>query len=198
MELGTYYSTVNKQEVIFTDIAAGVVFNKRLYFSVGMSFLNNDVISQQTIYNSSGSYDVNTQLKLHLFIINGEYVFFKSYPWVVSIVPIKIGIGNPYYEYVDPVEKERTQFNEHTVLTYNPQFYSSYNLGTLGNWKFLKWIGISGSVGYRFVAFSSKEIQEDLNSYTFSIGLKFYLDKIYDDVFPNGMFPKKEKDDEKK
>src|ERR1051325_11419981 len=59
LDLGSYNSIVNGQQAIFTDIAVGVCFNKRLYFTSGISVLNTEVISSQVIRNDSASYYVN-------------------------------------------------------------------------------------------------------------------------------------------
>ena len=182
VDIGTYNSIVSGQPVIFTDLAVGVVFNKRLYFSAGVSTLNTEVISPQVVNNNY----VNAKLNMLLFIGSAECVFYKDYPWIFSIIPLKVGIGNAYYEYISEPDKNRKRINEHTIFTYQPQFYNSFNI--------LKWIGVSGSMGYRFTPFSSSQIHKDLDSFTYSIGIKLFLDPIYDAVFPNGIFQKKKTD----
>lgn len=185
VDLGSYNSIVNGQPAIFTDIAFGVAFNKRLYFSAGISTLNTEVLSSQIISNASGSYAVNAKLNMVLFIGSAEYVFWKGYPWIFSVIPLKVGVGHAYYEYISEPDQKRMRINEHTIITYNPQIYCSFNI--------LTWIGLSSSLGYRFTPFSSAQIHRDLDSFTYSFGIKLFLDPIYDAVFPNGIFKKKKK-----
>jgi hypothetical protein len=190
LDLGAYNSNINDQHVLITDVSVGVVFNKRIYLSAGRSFLNTNVYSDQTVYNSAGvPYTTTAELKTEIYIITAEYVFWKSYPLIVSVIPFKVGIGNAHYEYISEPDKKWTRVNENTIVTYHPQFYASCNI--------LTWIGISGSVGYRFVPFSAKQYHSDLASYTYSYGVKFFLDPIYDFFFPNGICKKKKKEETK-
>ena len=185
VDIGSYNSIVNGQPAIFTEVAFGVSFNKRLYFSAGLSELNTEVISPLIIPTSGGSYPVNAKLNMTLFIASAEYLFWRGYPWIFSIIPFKIGIGNAYYEYISEPDKHKLRANEQTMVTYQPQFYSSYNV--------LTWIGFSGSLGYRFTPFASSQIHKDLDSFTYSVGIKLFLDPIYDAIFPHGIFKKKSK-----
>jgi hypothetical protein len=189
LDIGSYNSIVNEHPAIFTDFAAGVCFNKRFYFSAGISLLNTEVISSQTIHTDTSEYPVNAKLHMILFIASGEYVFWKDYPWIFSLIPLKVGVGHAYYEYISEPDKQLKHINEHTILTYNPQLYSSYNI--------LNWFGLSGSIGYRFTPFSSSQIHSDLDSFTYSFGMKLFLDPIYDAVFPNGIFHRKKTNDVK-
>jgi hypothetical protein len=118
-----------------------------------------------------------------LFIFSGEYVFARDYPWTFSVIPFYMGVGNAYYQYISESDKKLIDINEHTIVTYQPQLTASYNI--------LKWVGLGGSVGYRFTPFAPGQIHTDVESFTYSFGLVFFLDPIYKAVFPNGIFKKK-------
>src|SRR3954464_47783 len=72
LDLGTYNSNVNEQHVLITDLSAGVVFNRRIYLSVGRSFLNTEVNTQLTAYNSAGAYSTLARLQLNMYIATAE------------------------------------------------------------------------------------------------------------------------------
>ncbi len=179
IDIGSYNSIVSGQPAIFTDLLFGISYHRRVYFSAGISVLNTEVITPQIINNEP----VTAKLNMGLFVLSAEYVFSRDYPWIFSVIPFKLGIGNAYYQYISEPDKKLMTINEHTILTYQPQLTASYNIFT--------WIGFGGSLGYRFTLFSPAPIRRDLDSFTYSFGVKLFLDPIYDAVFPHGIFGKK-------
>jgi len=183
IDLYSYNSVVNRQAALFTDLLLGVSFHKKIYLSAGFSGLSSNVVSEKTITDDSGSYTTNAKLNMGLFIVSTEYVFSRKYPWTFSVIPFKFGIGNAFYQYVDRQTKTITNLDTKKVILYQPQVTASYNV--------LKWIGFGASAGYRITIHSPLIIRKDLDSFTYSLGVKLFLDAIYDAVFPRGIFPAK-------
>jgi hypothetical protein len=92
-------------------------------------------------------------------------------------------VGTARYEYIRRSDKHRVSTASETVIIFQPELVGQYSV--------FRWIGLGASFGYRKTLYSSKNIRENFNSPTFSIGLKLFMDEIFKMTFPNGLKGKK-------
>lgn len=179
------FSSFIKQDIAtFSGIRAGLNFNRRIKFGIGyFTLINSSVVSPVLIEDDGPAYSTSGELNFHFFSINAEYIFYNKYPWQLSFIPFQIGLGRASYDYIRRSEDNRVSTDPESVFIYYPDFSAQYNI--------LNWLGGGASVGYRFTATGSQNIQEDLNSPTFSLTLKVFIDELYKMAFPHGLSGKK-------
>lgn len=184
LNIVNYNALISREFANFSGIRVGLSYNKRVRFGFGAFVLNgNSVVSSITVDQDSVSYVTNGELNYSYISASAEYIFYHVYPWQFSIVPYNLGVGWANYRYNRIVSHESTRTRSETIVTFQPELIAQYSV--------FRWIGIQGTFGYRTAVFSSKNIRENFNSPTFSIGLKLFLDEIYKIAFPNGLLKKK-------
>ncbi len=180
--LTQYNSFISNQAANVSGIRAGLEFNEKVRIAVGYSWLYSNVVDKISIAENDVSYQTNGQLKFHYVNTMFEYEFYSNYPWHIS-VPLVVGAGNSHYEYIDHNTHERLSTKNFPVVLFEPSVNASYNI--------IEWIGVSGGLGYRVALNSTKDFKKNFNSPIYVIQLKFFFDAIYKDVFPKGIFKKK-------
>ncbi|HRH64806.1 MAG TPA: hypothetical protein PLU53_00770 [Bacteroidia bacterium] len=179
-----YYGFISKDFANFSGLKFGLNYNKRVRFGFGLAALDaGTVVSEIGITEDSLSYTTNGELKFSFISASGEYVFYHLYPWQFSIIPYNLGVGTAGYEYIRRSDRQRVSTPSETVIFFQPELTGQYSI--------FRWIGVGASVGYRKTLYSSKNIRENFNSPTFSIGLKLFMDEVFKMTFPNGLKGKK-------
>lgn len=150
----------------------GIEFGNK--FSVGLSaHLMNEGDSHfyknYTVLSPDNT-PVTVQAHLQLFYIAyyAEYVFHSSEYWKFS-VPLQLGFGESNYKYsynfLDKVS------GRHLIVTYEPII--------AGEYKLIKWLSLTGEIGYRFLLIKNPAVPENFNSPTFSIGISIAYMELY-------------------
>ena len=131
--------------------------------------------------NASGNTDtVVSKLTLNYFIYYSDFIFYRTKHWQFSI-PFRIGLGNSYYMY--DYNGVKTKESKRYVFLYEPSVCLEY--------KFFKFFGLGAEVGYRFMLFNNKEIEEKFNYPVYNFSFLIYYSEIYKAVFPNSRLSKK-------
>jgi len=184
LNLQNYNSFISKDFANFTLLKFGLSYNKRVRFGFGASVLDGGaVVSEIEIDEDSIPYNTNGELKFSFISASAEYIFYHQYPWQFSLIPYNLGVGTARYEYIRRSDKHRVSTASETVIIFQPELVGQYSV--------FRWIGLGASFGYRKTLYSSKNIRENFNSPTFSIGLKLFMDEIFKMTFPNGLKGKK-------
>lgn len=184
INLQNYYGFISKDFANFTGLKFGLSYNKRVRFGFGVAGLDaGSVVSEIEIEEDTLSYTTNGELKFSFISASAEYIFYHQYPWQFSLIPYNLGVGTASYEYIRRSDRQRVSTPSETVIIFQPELTGQYSI--------FRWIGIGTSFGYRKTLYSSKNIRENFNSPTFSVGLKLFMDEIYKMVFPHGLTGKK-------
>ncbi|HNP49176.1 MAG TPA: hypothetical protein PKK99_02020 [Bacteroidia bacterium] len=179
-----YYGFISKDFANFSGLKFGLNYNKRVRFGFGVAALDaGSVVSSISIEEDSLAYTTNGELKFSFLSASAEYVFYHQYPWQFSIIPYNLAVGTAGYEYIRRSDHTRVSTPSETVITFQPELTGQFSI--------FRWIGLGASFGYRKTLYSSKNIRENFNSPTFSVGLKLFMDEIYKIAFPNGIGKKK-------
>jgi hypothetical protein len=184
-QLASFNSFVSSDFANFSGFRMGLNYNHRLRFGMGLLTLDgNAVVSAVTIEEGNIRYITNGQLRTTFLTFIGEYIFYTRYPWQFTVLPVQAGIGGAHYEYNSRLDtNRRVSTPDEFLFILQPEVTGQYNI--------VRWIGVTASVGYRFTAYSSRELREDFNAPAFSAGVKIFIDEIYKSLFPNGVFRKK-------
>jgi hypothetical protein len=107
-----------------------------------------------------------------------EYTFYEKDDWQISS-PLCLGYGRSYFEYFDKNNNRRSIYNHGVLIS---------DIGINAQYKVLKWVGLGGGVGYRFMLVSNPEIDTDFSSMVYSIRIKVFLGEIMKTIFPDADF----------
>jgi len=184
-QLTSFNSFVSSDFANFSGFRMGLNYNHRLRFGMGLLTLDgNAVVSAVSIREGDISYITNGQLKTTFLTFSGEYIFYSKYPWQFSAIPFQAGIGGAHYEYNSRLDtNRRVSTPDEFLFILQPELTGQFNI--------VRWFGLTANAGYRFTAYSSRELREDFSAPAFSAGVKIFIDEIYKRLFPNGIFRKK-------
>ena len=107
-------------------------------------------------------------LKFGYVVAFFEYNFYKSKYWSAEI-PVQIGLGKAQYDDVDLSITTASSW----IIIYEPAMTIEY--------KFLKYFGIGGGVGFRLAIKSNQQIKESFTAPEYILRFKIYFGDIYKD-----------------
>jgi len=168
------------------EIKLGLEFKKTLRLGIGFGELVSDIVADKSIVTELSGKDslVKAELSLSYFSLNSEYVFYDSKRWQIAM-PVGVGIGSSYFSYFERVKGEykTNRTDEGGVLIMVATGQATYRI--------LRWVGLSGGVGYRFALISNSKVQESFNSPVYVLKVRIFLGEIYKTVFPRGISGKR-------
>lgn len=160
--LGTRNSFITNQYAKVRDIKAGVTYNKQFTLALGYSWLNSDF--ETTLKNN-----VNAKLRMRYITPYMEYSFLEKNNIEVTI-PVHLGMGMSFYQ-----DENKKQYNKSFILTYEPAMTLTY--------RFFKYFGIGGGLGYRLMLVGNNSINENFTSPIYLVKFKLFFGDIYNDIF---------------
>ncbi|MFM7217043.1 MAG: hypothetical protein ACKO1U_03385 [Bacteroidota bacterium] len=165
----------------FFGFRMGLNYKRKIKFGMGFYSLQaNKVVSSINVMEAGNQRQTNGFLDARFFSITAEYIYYNRFPWQFSVFPMELGIGGAHYRYNSVLgDGRQLETPDVALIFYQPAFTAQYSI--------LKWLGVSTAAGYRATLYSSKEVREDFNSFTFSAGIRLFLDEAYRAVFPNGI-----------
>ncbi len=98
-----------------------------------------------------------------------EYTFYRSEHWELAI-PFQLGAGLSYFVYEDG---EKHRIDKDWIALYEPSMRVQY--------RFLKYFGIGGGIGYRLMIKNNKHLDEKFTSPLYTVGLKIFFSDVYKD-----------------
>ena len=159
IKLDTRGSFVSNRHVRINGVKGGLSFNKKLKLGVGYNWLKSNY---QPYYNGA-----NVNLVSHNISSFIDYVFINKEPFEYN-ANIQLGFGNVMY-------KQNEIKLESTIALFYEQSISV-------ELRVLKYLGLGFDVGYRFVVFNKKHIDEKLSAPVYIARLKLYFGDIYKDL----------------
>lgn len=164
-------SFISNQPVRVAGVKVGFEHARRFQYGIGYSFLFSPVEREQEI---PGEGLRSTRLRLGYVTPYVDYAFYQRGPWEVRI-PVQLGIGSGSVVYRDG-EGHRRKFRSTALVFYEPAMSVQY--------RFLKYLGVSGGIGYRLVLHTSEGLGEQLTAPTYTLGLRVFFGDIWRDMRP--------------
>ena len=166
--LGSRDAIVSNTHARMRHVLLGANYNNVSRIGLTFNWQSKGIVSEHWI-------DVNTktekQLKTFYIAPYFEYTFFQTERFEATI-PVQIGFGHSYYQYLTLAE-EKVNFNKGFNVLYEPAMTATY--------KPIKYIGLGGGIGYRVPLIKNKNIQEKLFAPYLMWWVKIYFGTIYKD-----------------
>lgn len=156
----TRNSFISSYRAQIKGVSAGVSYNKQFTMALGYNWLDTEFKSVLNEKDTVG-------LKLRYISPFVEYSFLEKNNFIVSI-PIYLGVGQSLYE-----TKEKQQFKKNLVVLYEPSMKATY--------RFLRYLNVSAGVGFRIMLIGNKDINENFNSPTYTIGVGMFVGEVYNE-----------------
>ena len=162
---------INRQDVNISGIRAGLDFNGLARVGGGIYFLLSPIYQQFELTDPVTNEDtvVSARLRFNYVSCFFEPTIVHSKRWEISL-PLHLGVGDTYYE--------GAGFDEAT-----PQTVVMTEISATGYYRILKWIGISGGVGYRKILRGNNRTGENFDSPVYMVGIKLFVGYIYNKIF---------------
>lgn len=172
LTIDSYFSFIGRRSADVWGFRAGITWNEQWRFGAGYNKISSDIIEQKVLGNDELPYAKNDTVKARLFFtfypLMAEYIVYRKDPWQLGI-PFLLGYGNSYFEYFDREDEPRKILRK-GVIAAQPGINVQY--------KILRWFGLSAGLGYRVLLVNNPDIETNMNSPVFSIGLKIYPGEI--------------------
>jgi hypothetical protein len=174
-------SFIDYQLVSITGLRAGLSFQRKLRFGVGLSWLDSDVISAVPAVQLPGDTALRKRLiKLAYFCVYSDVVFHKTKRWQLS-VPLQVGLGSSWLEDPSSDDPSKDQPSQ-LLLLYEPGISAQY--------KFFRWFGAGADIAYRFTVRNSA-VADRLSSPTYSFKVLVWFDQLFFVMFPKSFVTKR-------
>lgn len=173
------FSSGNRIEVV--SLKLGTTFGKKISIGGGYAWLNSD-LSKSTMFpdlNGSVAYQ-NNRFTFRYLCYYIDFVFHKSKRWTLSS-QVEIGAGFSKYEFLKNGQKNRRIGD--FICLYNPAVNIKF--------KIYKWLGVAGTIGYRFMLVNDVTMIKQLNSPLYSAGAFICWDELALILFPKSSKVKK-------
>ena len=143
------------------SVKLGVTYNKQFTLALGYNWLKSD-------FNTNVNEITPAKLRLQYISPYVEYSFLEHKNIEVTI-PVILGFGRSFYK-----GEDQLLYNTGFICTYEPSMTATY--------RFLKYFGIGGGIGYRILLVGNRKIIEQFNSPTYTFKFKLFFGDIYKDV----------------
>ena len=162
VKFDTRNSFISNQYAKIHGIKVGLSFNKTTNIGIGYHWMPNRSIDF-SFHNSK-----NVDLKFGYAVAFFEYNFYKSKHWSGEI-PVQIGLGKAQYTDTDLAIIKASSW----IIIYEPAMTVEY--------KFLRYFGLGGGVGFRLAIKSNQQIKESFTAPEYILRVKIYFGDIYKD-----------------
>ena len=160
LKFDTRNSFISNQYAKIHGIKVGLSFNKTTNIGIGYHWMPKRPL-EPTLLNSN-----KIDLKFGYAVAFFEYNFYKSKHWSAEI-PVQIGLGKAQYDDLDLA----ITIGSSWIIIYEPAMTIEY--------KFLKYFGIGGGVGFRLAIKSNQQIKESFTAPEYILRFKIYFGDIY-------------------
>ena len=160
LKFDTRNSFVSNQYAKIHGVKVGLSFNKTTNIGIGYHWMPKRAI-EPTILNSN-----KTHLKFGYAVAFFEYNFYKTKYWSAEI-PVQIGLGKAIYD------------DEVGTITKGGSWLIIYEPAMTIEYKFLRYFGVGGGVGFRLAIKSNQQIKESFTAPEYILRFKIYFGDIY-------------------
>ena len=160
VKFDTRNSFISNQYAKIHGIKVGLSFNKTTNIGLGYHWMPKRSIDPDP-------QNLNRiDLKFGYAIAFFEYNFYKSKRWSAEI-PVQIGLGKAQYTDVDFGVTKASSW----IIIYEPAMTIEY--------KFLRYFGLGGGVGFRLAIKTDQQINESFSAPEYILRVKIYFGDIY-------------------
>jgi hypothetical protein len=110
-----------------------------------------------------------------------KIVYHKTKRWEYS-TPLQFGYGSSWIQQSSKLSFKNQQFKKNMIV-YEPTVSVQF--------KFFKWLGIAGNIGYRFVWHKDEKIINHLNGPIYVLNINFMLEQLFFEAFPESEITKR-------
>jgi len=160
---------VSNQNVRLVGLKAGLEHGGRFQYGVGYAFLF-PAVERERVLPGLGATD--TRVNLGYITPYVDYAFFQRGPWEVRL-PVQLGIGMGTRSYRD-ADGRRRRLERTGLLIYEPVMTVQY--------RFLKYLAVSGGWGFRLVWQTGDRLGEDLNAPIYTFGVRVFFGDLWRDL----------------
>ena len=160
VKFDTRNSFISNQYAKIHGIKLGLSFNKTTNIGLGYHW-----IPKRSIDPDPQNLN-KIDLKFGYAIAFFEYNFYKSKRWSAEI-PVQIGLGKAQYTDVDFGVTKASSW----IIIYEPAMTIEY--------KFLRYFGLGGGVGFRLAIKTDQQINESFSAPEYILRVKIYFGDIY-------------------
>lgn len=160
LKFDTRNSFISNQYAKIHGVKVGLSFNKTTNIGIGYHWMPKRSL-EPTLLNSN-----KIDLKFGYAVAFFEYNFYKSKHWSAEI-PVQIGLGKAQYDDLDLAITTGSSW----IIIYEPAMTIEY--------KFLRYFGIGGGVGFRLAIKSNQQIKESFTAPEYILRFKIYFGDIY-------------------
>lgn len=153
------------------SVKAGLKFGNRTVFGLGYNWIGNE-LKRKLIIDQNDRINGPSEYRVILNYISPyvNYTFIQK-PYMEISIPVQIGFGWSAYQNMASGNNRNTGF----VALYEP--------GMVVIFRFLKYFGAGGGIGYRLMIANNRSVPENFNAPIYVLKTKVYLGDIYNDLF---------------
>ena len=160
VKFDTRNSFISNQYAKIHGIKVGLSFNKTTNIGIGYHWMPKRSIEPDP--QNLNKIDLKFGYAIAFF----EYNFYKSKRWSAEI-PVQIGLGKAQYIDADFGITKASSW----IIIYEPAMTIEY--------KFLRYFGLGGGVGFRLAIKSNQQIKESFTAPEYILRFKIYFGDIY-------------------
>ena len=160
VKFDTRNSFISNQYAKIHGIKVGLSFNKTTNIGLGYHWMPKRSIEPDP--QNLNKIDLKFGYAIAFF----EYNFYKSKRWSAEI-PVQIGLGKAQYTDVDFGVTKASSW----IIIYEPAMTIEY--------KFLRYFGLGGGVGFRLAIKTDQQINESFSAPEYILRVKIYFGDIY-------------------
>ncbi|GIV27468.1 MAG: hypothetical protein KatS3mg027_1282 [Bacteroidia bacterium] len=167
--------------VKFRGIKAGIRFGKKLKLGVSFNWLKSNIYNKVNYFYDSSKDTTSGYFKMAYFSVYTKIVYHKTKRWEFT-TPLQIGYGHSWLQNKQQLSFKNQMFKK-SMIIYEPTVSVQFKL--------LKWFGIAGNIGYRFVWHRDENILSHLNGPIYVLNLNLMLDQLFFEIFPDSEITQK-------
>ncbi len=179
--LETRNSFLLNDTVKFRGLKAGVRFGKNIKFGISFNWLKSSLYNRVSYFYNSSEDTTKGYFKMAYFAIYTKIVYYKTKRWEYS-TPLQIGYGSSWLQENKKLSFKYQRFKKPMII-YEPTVSVQFKL--------LKWLGIAGNIGYRFVWHKDEKILNHLNGPIYVLNINLMIEQLFFEIFPDNQITQK-------
>lgn len=177
----TRNSVLLNDNVKFSGIKLGMRFGKKFRVGFSYNWLNANIYNQIRYFYNSSNDTTHGYLKMSYFAVYTKLVYHKTKRWEFS-TPLQFGVGSSWMQDYKKISFNNQKFKK-SMFVYEPTVSVQFKL--------LKWFGIAGNIGYRFVFHKEENVLNRLNGPIYVLNVNVMLDQLFFEAFPDSYITQK-------
>lgn len=179
--LETRNSFLLNDTVKFRGIKLGLRFGNKFKIGLSYNWLKSNIYNQVAYFYSSSKDTTKGFFKMNYFALYTKIVYHKTKRWEFS-TPLQFGYGSSWLQDKSKLSFKNQQYKKN-MFVYEPTVSVQFKL--------LKWLGIAGNIGYRFVWHKDENILNHLNGPIYVLNINLMIEQFFFEAFPDNEITQK-------